>query len=93
MSTRDDFKEVMDLVVSGKLKPVMDKTFPLKDAALAQERLWKGENFGLQRDSVLLKKQNLEKEFLKWTQEDVSRKSKYGNLLSDLQRTYSESNR
>jgi len=46
MSTRDDFKEVMDLVVTGKLKPVMDKSFPLKDAALAQERLWKNENFG-----------------------------------------------
>jgi NADPH:quinone reductase-like Zn-dependent oxidoreductase len=46
MSTLADFKEVMDLVTAGKLKPVLDKTFPLKDAASAQERLWKGENFG-----------------------------------------------
>jgi len=46
MSTMEDFKEVMDLVISGKLKPIMDKTFPLKDAAFAQERLWKNENFG-----------------------------------------------
>jgi len=46
MSTLDDFKEVMDLIISGKLNPVMDKTFPLKDAASAQERLWKNENFG-----------------------------------------------
>jgi len=46
MSTMEDFKEVMDLVVAGKLKPIMDKTFSLKDAALAQERLWKNENFG-----------------------------------------------
>ena len=46
MSTLDDFQEVMDLIVSGQLKPIMDKTFPLKDAALAQERLWKNENFG-----------------------------------------------
>jgi len=46
MSTLDEFKEVMDLVVAGKLRPVMDKTFPLEDAALAQERLWKNENFG-----------------------------------------------
>lgn len=46
MSTLDDFKEVMDLVVAGKLKPIIDKTFPLKDAALAQERLWNSENFG-----------------------------------------------
>lgn len=46
MSTLADFSEVMELVVSGKLKPVIDTTFPLKDAALAQERLWRGENFG-----------------------------------------------
>ena len=36
----------MDLVVSGKLKPALDKSFLLKEAAAAQERLWKGENFG-----------------------------------------------
>jgi NADPH:quinone reductase-like Zn-dependent oxidoreductase len=32
--------------VAGKPRPVLDKTFPLKEAAAAQERLWKGENFG-----------------------------------------------
>ena len=46
MSTLDDFKEVMDLIVAGKLKPVIDRTYPLRDAALAQERLWNHENFG-----------------------------------------------
>lgn len=46
MSTRADFAEVMALVCSGKLKPIMDQTFPLKEAASAQERLWSGENFG-----------------------------------------------
>lgn len=46
MSTLSDFREVMDLVVTGKLKPVIDRTFDLKDAALAQERLWRNENFG-----------------------------------------------
>lgn len=46
MSTLEDFNEVMSLVTAGKLKPVLDKTFPLKDAAAAQERLWRGENFG-----------------------------------------------
>lgn len=46
MSTLEDFKEVMDLIVAGKLQPIMDKTYPLRDAALAQERLWKNENFG-----------------------------------------------
>ena len=46
MSTLGDFTEVMDLLIAGKLKPVIDKTYPLKDAAIAQERLWLGENFG-----------------------------------------------
>ncbi|MBV6393619.1 MAG: alcohol dehydrogenase [Anaerolineales bacterium] len=46
MSTLGDFAEVMDLVVAGKLKPIHDMTFPLKEAAAAQERLWRGENFG-----------------------------------------------
>jgi NADPH:quinone reductase-like Zn-dependent oxidoreductase len=46
MSTLDEFREVMDLVVAGKLKPIIDKTFPLKEAALAQERLSNNENFG-----------------------------------------------
>ena len=46
MSTLADFREVMDLVITGKLKPIIDRTYPLKDAAAAQERLWLGENFG-----------------------------------------------
>ena len=46
MSTLEDFKEVMHLIVAGKLNPIIDKTYPLPDAALAQERLWKNENFG-----------------------------------------------
>ncbi|MCL4274242.1 MAG: zinc-binding dehydrogenase [Anaerolineales bacterium] len=46
MSTLEEFAEVMDLITAGKLQPVIDKTFPLKDAAAAQERLWHGENFG-----------------------------------------------
>ena len=46
MSTISDFNEAMDLVVAGRLKPIIDTSFPLKEAALAQARLWRGENFG-----------------------------------------------
>ena len=46
MSPLNEFREVMDLIVAGKLKPVMDRTYSLKDAASAQERLWRNENFG-----------------------------------------------
>ena len=46
MSTLREFKSVMDLVVAGKLKPVLDRSYSLKDAALAQERLEKDEQLG-----------------------------------------------
>ena len=46
MSSLADFKEVMDLIVAGKLKPILDKIYPLQGAAAAQERLWRNENFG-----------------------------------------------
>ena len=46
MSTLADFKEVMDLIVTRKLKPILDTMYPLKDAAAAQTRLWQNENFG-----------------------------------------------
>ena len=46
MSHLKDFRTVMDLVIGGKLRPVLDKTFALKDAAAAQQRLEKGEQFG-----------------------------------------------
>lgn len=46
MSTLSDFKEVMDLIVAGKLQPIIDRTYSLKEAANAQERLWRNENFG-----------------------------------------------
>src|SRR5215212_37317 len=46
MSPLREFKEVMDLIVTGKLAPVIDQTYPLEEAAGAQERLWRNENFG-----------------------------------------------
>jgi NADPH:quinone reductase-like Zn-dependent oxidoreductase len=33
-------------VIAGKLKPALDKSFPLEEAAAAQEYLWHGKNFG-----------------------------------------------
>ena len=46
MSTLSEFREVMGLIVAGKLQPVIDRTYPLQEAAGAQERLWRNENFG-----------------------------------------------
>jgi NADPH:quinone reductase-like Zn-dependent oxidoreductase len=46
MSNLADFKTVMDLIVKGVLEPALDKSYPLKEAAAAQERLWQGKAFG-----------------------------------------------
>jgi NADPH:quinone reductase-like Zn-dependent oxidoreductase len=46
MGTLSDFETVMGLVVSGQLKAVIDRTFPLSEARAAQERLEKNEQMG-----------------------------------------------
>jgi len=46
MGAHTDFATVMGLVFQGALQPVMDKTFPLAEAAAAQQRLVDGEQMG-----------------------------------------------
>jgi NADPH:quinone reductase-like Zn-dependent oxidoreductase len=46
MGTLVDFQTVMNLVFSGRLKPVLDRTYPLNEARLAQERQERGEQLG-----------------------------------------------
>lgn len=46
MGTRGDFATVMNLVFSGKLKPVLDRSFPLSQAREAQEYLQVGQQLG-----------------------------------------------
>ncbi len=46
MSTQKEFREVMKLVFHRRLKPVIDKIFPLEEARAAHERLARGEQFG-----------------------------------------------
>lgn len=46
MGTHNDFKKVMRLVFASRLKPVLDMTFPLAEARLAQERLMRGDQMG-----------------------------------------------
>lgn len=46
MGTQTDFTTVMGLVFAGKLKPVLDRQFPLKDAAAAEARLEAGQQMG-----------------------------------------------
>ena len=46
MGTRQDFAEVMSLVFARKLKPVIDRDFPLREAREAHQYLERGENMG-----------------------------------------------
>jgi NADPH:quinone reductase-like Zn-dependent oxidoreductase len=46
MGTMGDLHEVLKHVFSGRLKPVVDRTFPLKDARAAHEYLEKSQMFG-----------------------------------------------
>jgi NADPH:quinone reductase-like Zn-dependent oxidoreductase len=46
MGTMGELHEVLGHVFSGKLKPIVDSTFPLKEAQAAHQRLEKSEMFG-----------------------------------------------
>lgn len=46
MGTISDFEQVMELVFKGQLSPILDRDFPLEDAAKAQQRLESGKQMG-----------------------------------------------
>jgi NADPH:quinone reductase-like Zn-dependent oxidoreductase len=46
MGTREDFAAVLDLVATGRVKPIVDRTFPLAEAAAAHEYLESGRQVG-----------------------------------------------
>ena len=46
MGSPDDFKGAYDLVAAGKARPIVDRVFPLAEAAAAHERLEAGEQLG-----------------------------------------------
>jgi len=46
MGTKEEFEKVLELVATGKLKPIIDKTFLLQEAAEAQRRMVEGKHLG-----------------------------------------------
>ena len=46
MGTREDFAAVFDLVKSGRVRPVVDRVYPLADVAAAHEHLERGDQVG-----------------------------------------------
>jgi NADPH:quinone reductase-like Zn-dependent oxidoreductase len=46
MGTKSEFATVLKLVAAGRLKPVVDRTFSLKDCSSAHAYLESGDQFG-----------------------------------------------
>ncbi len=46
MGAKSEFATVLKLVAAGRLKPVIDRTFPLKECAAAHTYLESGDQFG-----------------------------------------------
>lgn len=46
MGTKEEFEKIIKLVESGKLKPIIDKVFPLKEAGRALKRLEESKQIG-----------------------------------------------
>ncbi|KKO19847.1 MAG: zinc-binding dehydrogenase [Candidatus Brocadia sp.] len=46
MGSKKELLDVLSLVELGRLRPVIDSTFPLQEAAAAQQRMLNRENFG-----------------------------------------------
>ncbi|MGQ3686002.1 MAG: zinc-binding dehydrogenase [Candidatus Loosdrechtia sp.] len=46
MGSKKELLDVLRLVEAGRLRPVTDSVYPLKDAAVAQKRMLNRENFG-----------------------------------------------
>jgi hypothetical protein len=65
--------------------------YSAKSFGLANSRKrWMGENQGLERMKTIEKKQEFENRLTAWINADDIRKAKYGNLLPEYQRLYSQ---
>jgi NADPH:quinone reductase-like Zn-dependent oxidoreductase len=46
MGTKEEFEKVLELISTDKLKPIIDKVFPLKEAVEAQRRMEESKHIG-----------------------------------------------
>jgi NADPH:quinone reductase-like Zn-dependent oxidoreductase len=46
LGSREEFRQVLNFLRRSQIRPIIDQPFPLKEAAAAQQRLERGEQFG-----------------------------------------------
>ncbi len=46
LGSRDEFRQLLSFLTVSKIKPIIDSVFPLRDAALAQQRVETAQQFG-----------------------------------------------
>ena len=46
LGSREDFRQLLSFLKATRIHPVIDRTFPLQEAAAAQQRMENGEQFG-----------------------------------------------
>jgi NADPH:quinone reductase-like Zn-dependent oxidoreductase len=46
LGSREEFRQVLNFLRRSQIRPILDQPFPLKEAAAAQQRLERGEQFG-----------------------------------------------
>lgn len=53
-------------------------------------KLFIGQNRGIQKQKVIQRKKELEEKFIAWVNADEARKEKYGTVLADIEKSYSD---
>ena len=46
LGSREEFRQVLSFMQTTQTRPIIDRVFPLRDAAAAQQRLEDGKQFG-----------------------------------------------
>jgi hypothetical protein len=81
--------EIMDAAMNAD--PLIRIQYSSKKVDLSNSwKKWIGENQGLERMKTIEKKQEFEMKFQKWTDSDVVRRARYGNILLSYNELYND---
>lgn len=81
--------EIMETAMNSD--PLVRIQYSAKKAAIANSwKKWIGESQGLEKMGTIARKEAFEKELTSWINEDNDRMAKYGNLLPDYKKVYTQ---